>query len=132
MVLDPEWLTAVREGVDAAVAAEHGLPEDLREQYAKRLEALDRKEGYFLDLAAEEEWPKHKLRERIDVIRREIADIQRAIEQADQRLDIGHGLMHDALALLRLASVVPPDSFPALKVMASSALHIVDAVSVWT
>ncbi|WP_246576737.1 zinc ribbon domain-containing protein [Actinospica durhamensis] len=32
LVLEPEWLTAVREGVDMAVAAERGLPEDLREQ----------------------------------------------------------------------------------------------------
>jgi site-specific DNA recombinase len=107
LVLDPEWLTAVSEGVDSAVAAERGLPEDLRDQYAKQLEALDRKEGYFLDLAAEEGWPKHKLRERIDVIRQQIADIQRTIEQADQRLDIGHSLLRDALALLSR----PADSY---------------------
>jgi site-specific DNA recombinase len=104
LVLDPEWLTTVREGVDAAVATERGLPDDLLEQYGKRLEALDRKEGYFLDLAAEEGWPKHKLRERIDVIRREIADIQRTIEQAEQRLDVGQQLLRDALELLRRPS----------------------------
>ncbi|MBR7835750.1 hypothetical protein KDL01_20925, partial [Actinospica durhamensis] len=70
----------------------------------KRLEALDRKEGYFLDLAAEEGWPKQKLRERIDVIRQEIADIKRTIEQADQRLDVGQRLLHAALALLNWPS----------------------------
>ena len=100
LMIEPEWLSAIREGVDAAVAVERGLPEELREQYEKRLVALDRKEGYLLDLAAEEGWPKDKLRERIEAIRREIADIRRTIEQADQRLDVGQQLLHDALALL--------------------------------
>jgi site-specific DNA recombinase len=100
LVLDPAWLQIVRDGVDAAVAEQRGLPEGLREQYDKRLEALDRKEGYLLDLAAEESWPKDKLRERIEAIRKEIADIRRTIEQADQHLDVGQQLLHDALALL--------------------------------
>ena len=100
LVVDPEWLRAVREGVDAAVASERGLPADLREQYDKRLEVLDRKEGYFLDLAAEEGWPKNKLRERIDAVRQEAADLRHAITRADQRLDIGQQVMHEALALL--------------------------------
>ena len=100
LVLDPEWLTAIREGVDAAVAADRGLPTDLREQYDKRLEALDRKETYLLDLAAEEGWPKNKLRERINAIRQEAADLRHSIQRADQRLDVGQQVLHDALALL--------------------------------
>lgn len=100
LVLDPEWLHAIRDGVDAAVAAERGLPADLREQYERRLETLDRKESYLLDLAAEEGWPKAKLRERIDAIRQEAGDLRHAIQRADQRLDVGQQIMHDALALL--------------------------------
>ena len=100
LTLDPEWLLAVREGVDASVAADRGLPAELREQYEKRLEVLDRKESYLLDLAAEEGWPRAKLRERIEAIRQEAADLRRTIERADQRLEIGQQVLHDALALL--------------------------------
>ena len=95
----PVWLEAVRTGVAEAVAAERGLPYDLREQYEKRLEALDRKESYFLDLAAEEEWPKAKLRERIDIVRQEAADIRKTLERADQHLELGQQIIEDALAL---------------------------------
>ena len=100
LVLDPDWLYAVHEGIDEAVAAEHSLPVDLRDQYERRLEMLDCKESYLLDLAAEEGWPKAKLRERIDAIRQESADLRHAIERAEQRRDFGHQIMHDALALL--------------------------------
>jgi site-specific DNA recombinase len=104
LVLDPDWLTEVGEGVDAAVQSHRGLSDELREQYAKRLEALDHKESYFLDLAAEEGWPKDKLRSKIDDIRQESAGIRRTIEAADARLDVGRQILHDALALLNQPS----------------------------
>lgn len=96
----PEWLALVREGVDEALKAGRGLSNDLREQYAKRLEALDRKESYLLDLAAEEGWPKDKLRTKIEVIRAERRDIQNTMELADQRIDTSRQIMYDALTLL--------------------------------
>lgn len=96
----PAWLSLVRAGVDEALTADRGLSNDLREQYAKRLEALDRKESYLLDLAAEEDWPKDKLRKKIEVIRAERRDIQNTVEVADQRVDLSRQIMYDALALL--------------------------------
>jgi hypothetical protein len=90
----------VRNGVDTAVQSHRGLSDELREQYLKRLEALDRKEGYFLDLAAEEGWPKDKLRSKINTVRQESAGIRRTIEAADARVDVGQQIFHDALALL--------------------------------
>lgn len=96
----PEWLALVRGGLDEALKADRGLSNDLREQYAKRLEALDRKESYLLDLAAEEGWPKDKLRKKIEVIRAERRDIQNTVEVADQRVDLSRRIMYDALALL--------------------------------
>lgn len=53
----------------------------------------------LLDLAAEEGWPKDKLRSKIDAIRQEITDIRRTIEAADTRLDVGRQVLLDALAL---------------------------------
>ena len=100
LTLDPEWLREVREAVDAAVAADRGLSVELRDQYDKRLEVLDRKERYWLDLAAEENWPKDKLRECIDAVRQEAADLRNVIQRADQRLEVGQQVLHEALALL--------------------------------
>ena len=100
LTLDPEWLLAIREGVDTAVAADRGLSVELRAQYDKRLAVLDRKERYWLDLAAEENWPKDKLRECIDAVRQEAADLRNVIQRADQRLEVGQQVLHDALALL--------------------------------
>jgi len=76
------------------------LSDELREQFTKRLEALDSKESYFLDLAADEKWPKDKLRAKIGAVRQEAADIRRTIERADQRLDVSRQIMYDALSLL--------------------------------
>lgn len=100
LVLDPEWLHEVREAVDAAVAADRGLSVELRDQYDKRLAVLDRKERYWLDLAAEENWPKDKLRECIDAVCQEAADLRNVIQRADQRLKVGQQVLHEALALL--------------------------------
>ncbi len=96
----PEGLAELRAGIDEALDSDHGLSDDMREQLGKRLDGLDKKESYFLDLAAEEGWPKDKLRSKIDAIRQERADIQRTIERADQRLDLSRQIMYDALTLL--------------------------------
>jgi site-specific DNA recombinase len=96
----PEGLAELRAGIDEALDSDHGISDDMREQFARRLEALDKKESYFLDLAAEEGWPKDKLRSKIDAIRQERAAIQHTIERADQRLDLSRQIMYDALTLL--------------------------------
>jgi hypothetical protein len=57
------------------------------------------KESYFLDLAAEEGWPKDKLRTKIEAIRRERKDIRETLDQAERRLDNGRQVFRDALAL---------------------------------
>ncbi|MCA1675199.1 MAG: zinc ribbon domain-containing protein, partial [Actinobacteria bacterium] len=49
-----DWLAQLRAEIDEAVSTNHDLSDSLRQQYAKQLDALERKENYFLDLAAEE------------------------------------------------------------------------------
>jgi site-specific DNA recombinase len=97
----PEAFRAeIRAMVDEAVDEQFSLTGDMRDQYAKRLEALDKKESYFLDLAAEEGWPKDKLRERIGAIRAERSDIQANLTEAQQQLDVGRSIFYQALELL--------------------------------
>src|SRR5947207_6332065 len=48
----------IRALVDEAADEGSTLTDEARQQYEKRLEDLTRKEDYFLDLAAEEGWPK--------------------------------------------------------------------------
>jgi site-specific DNA recombinase len=100
VTLPPEWLAQVRAGVDEAARATHDLTDTLRAQYAKQLKTLDRKESYYLDLAAEEDWPKDKLRVKIDTIRRERKDIEETLDRGNQQLDRSRQIFHDALALL--------------------------------
>jgi len=100
-VLLPETIRArIRAGVDDAVTDNYQLTATMREQYTKRLDALDNKESYFLDLAAEEGWPKDKLRTKIDAIRRERKEIRATLDQAESQMDTGRQVFRDALTLL--------------------------------
>lgn len=90
----------LRAMLDAAVVTNHELTEDVREQLTNRLDKLDTKESYLLDLAAEEGWPKDKLRAKVAAIRDERATIQSQLTQAEKQLDTGRSIFHKALALL--------------------------------
>ncbi|MGH3839272.1 MAG: hypothetical protein ACRDSF_26770 [Pseudonocardiaceae bacterium] len=72
----------------------------MREGFTKQLAKLDTKENYFLDLAAEEGWPKDKLREKISAIRTERHTITRSLEQAENQLDDGIQFLTLALELM--------------------------------
>ena len=100
-VLLPETIRArIRAGVDNAVTDDYQLTATMREQYTKRLDALDNEESYCLDLAAEEGWPKDKLRTKIDAIRRERKEIRATLDQAETQMDDGRQVFRDALTLL--------------------------------
>ena len=100
VTLPAKWLAQVSAGLDAAVSGYHGLSDALRSQHTKRLDALDRKENYYLDLAAEQGWPKDKLRTRIDAIRSERGQIEDTLVNAERHLDRGREVFRHALALL--------------------------------
>ncbi len=86
--------------VDEAMDDSFGLSAEMRADFADQLERLDRKEHYFLDLAAEEGWPKDKLREKIAAIRAERTQIQRSLETTEHQLDTGRQVFYRALELL--------------------------------
>lgn len=100
LTLPPEWLAEVRDGIESAVSANAELSDALREQYAAQLAKLDRKESYFLDLAAEEGWPKDKLREKLTTIRNERADIETELDRSDTHADNTRTIFRQALDLL--------------------------------
>ncbi|MDQ3577496.1 MAG: recombinase family protein [Actinomycetota bacterium] len=100
VTMSDEWLTHVRAEVDQAVDTNHELSDTLREQHTKQLEELERKEDYFLDLAAEQGWPKDKLRTKIDAIRSTRREIEDTLARSAQRLDRGREVFRAALALL--------------------------------
>ena len=86
--------------VDDAMDEMFGLSEEMRADFASQLERLDRKEHYFLDLAAEEGWPKDKLRDKITAIRAERTQITRSLEQTEHQLDTGRQIFYQSLKLL--------------------------------
>ncbi|GLZ40937.1 hypothetical protein Acsp05_45610 [Actinokineospora sp. NBRC 105648] len=99
-VLPAELRQRVHAAVHKAVAVRTEPSTDLRAQFTNRLAKLDSKENYFLDLAADEGWPKDKLRARLDAIRDERANISRQLDQAANELEIGRQVFLTALDLL--------------------------------
>jgi site-specific DNA recombinase len=99
------WLPAeirdqLRGRFDEAMNDSFGLSEEMRADFAEQLERLDQRENYFLDLAAEEGWPKDKLRQKITAIRTERTQIQRSLDQAGHELETGRQVFYQALELL--------------------------------
>jgi hypothetical protein len=88
------WMpTEVRQtvctGAEAAVASHQGLSDGLRASLETQLTKGQRKESYFIDLAAEEEWPKDVLREKVQAIRDERARIRRQLDDSSSQLEAG-------------------------------------------
>jgi hypothetical protein len=58
------------------------------------------KESYFLDLAAEEDWPKDQLRDKLAAIRTERKQVIHQLDGAGKQLDAGRAVFTAALDLL--------------------------------
>ncbi|MGH3797887.1 MAG: zinc ribbon domain-containing protein [Pseudonocardiaceae bacterium] len=87
VILPDDMKATVREAVQSAVDEQFVLTDEMRDQFTRQLEKLDSKESYFLDLAAEEGWPKDKLREKINGIRDERKKITRQLQTATTQLE---------------------------------------------
>ncbi len=98
--LPEEFRTLVRSIIDQAAANNNKLSDDMREKLAAHLDKLDSKESYFLDLAAEEEWPKGTLRAKLATIREDRKRIQHTLEHAENQLDDGIQFLTLALELM--------------------------------
>lgn len=100
VILPKEIRAIVRTRVEEATAEHFELSDDMRAEFNRQLEKLDRKESYFLDLAAEEGWPKDKLREKINAVRTERTKITRQLDAATSQLETGRQVFLAALELL--------------------------------
>ncbi len=98
--LPGSFRTEVRTQVDAASETGYSLSGEVRDQLNHQLAKLDKKESYFLDLGAEEDWPKDKLRQKIQSIRTEQRSIRRELEQTERQLETGSQVFYRALELL--------------------------------
>jgi hypothetical protein len=65
---------------------------NVRERLDARLTALDTKEDSLLDLAADGDLPKEKIKEKLIAIRDERASIRRDIERLDAELETGRAV----------------------------------------
>jgi site-specific DNA recombinase len=82
-----------------------------------QLGALDTKESNLLDLAADGDLPKEKIREKLIAIRDERASIRRDIEQLEAELDTGRAVFLLALDLLERPQELYREASPALRKM---------------
>ena len=95
-----EFKAAVRAKLDEAVACDLGSTQSIRERLEAQLAALDTKESNLLDLAADGDLPKDKIRAKLIAIRDERAGIRRDIDRLDAELDTGRQVFGLALDLL--------------------------------
>jgi len=100
VILPDDARAKVREAIHAAIDTYFELNEEQRALFTRQLEKLDSKESYFLDLAAEEGWPKEKLRDKINAIRAERQKITRQLDHAASQLETGKTVFLIALDLL--------------------------------
>jgi site-specific DNA recombinase len=110
-----EFRTAVRARLDDALAGDLGSTQAIRERLGARLTALDTKEDNLLDLAADGELPKEKIKGRLIAIRDERASIQRDIERLDAELETGRAVFGLALDLLDQPQELYRQAGPALR-----------------
>jgi site-specific DNA recombinase len=99
--LPADFLAEVQAGVDASLTDTLVMTETVRAQLTARLDGLDQKESYFLDLAAEAGWPKDKLRTKIDGLRAERTSIRRELDRTQRQDETGREVFHRALELAR-------------------------------
>jgi len=95
-----EFKGAVSAQLDQALAQDQGSTQAVRERLSARLAALDTKEENLIDLAADGDLPKEKIRERLIAIRCERESIRRDVERLDAELDTGREVFTLALSLL--------------------------------
>ena len=99
--LPQSFLDELRAMIDEAAAEDFQLTAGLRDHLGNRLDALDRKESYYLDLAAEEGWPKDKLRTKLTDLRVERVSIQRKLNESETALDTGKAIFYRVIDMLR-------------------------------
>ncbi len=95
-----EFTAAVRVRLDEALAEDLGSTQAVRERLGARLASLDTRESNLLDLAADGEIPKEKIKEKLIAIRDERAGIRRDVERLDAELATGRAVFGLALDLL--------------------------------
>jgi site-specific DNA recombinase len=107
--------TAVRATLDEALAEDLGSTQAVRERLGLRLAALDTRESNLLDLAADGELPKEKIKEKLIAIRDERASIRRDTLRLDAELEVGRQVFMLALDLLDQPRELYRQAGPALR-----------------
>jgi site-specific DNA recombinase len=112
-----EFKTAVRERLDEALAQDEGATRSIRERLTARLAALEGKEDNLIDLAADGEMPKEKIKTKIAAIRGERESIRRDLDKLEAELEVGRHVFTLALDLLDQPQELYRQAGPAIRRM---------------
>ncbi len=98
--LESDWLASLRSVVDEAFDHSRSMLNSLNTQYSARLNTLERKEAYLLDLAADQNWSRDQLQARISTLRQERADLRAALASVKRRRSLERSTFSTALTYL--------------------------------
>jgi site-specific DNA recombinase len=115
VMFSDDFKAAVRAKLDEALAYDLGSSQGVRDRLDGRLETLDTKESNLLDLAADGELPKEKIKEKLIAIRNERASIRRDLARLDADLAAGREVFELALELLERPQELYRQASPALR-----------------
>jgi uncharacterized protein with PIN domain len=117
VVFPDEFKMAVRKQLGEALTQDEGATRSIRERLAERLAGLDGKEDNLLDLAADGEMPKEKIKNKIAAIRDERESIKRDLDKLNAELEGGHQVFMLALDLLDQPHELYRQAGPAIRRM---------------
>lgn len=111
--LSEKFLTELSDHLEAALRDERQLTEEAHTTLRTQLARLDAKEEKLLDLAADNDLPTDKLKQRLRDITLERSRINQSLTDTSQELALGTAILRDSIELVRhprqLYSSAPPD-----------------------
>lgn len=98
--LRDDFQVAVRRQLDDTLLTEQGHLSSLKKQLRTRLDQLDTKEDNLLELLGDPDWPRAKIKHKLNTIERERVDIQSQLTDTTNKLEEGRQFFGAALTLL--------------------------------
>lgn len=100
LALDTDFASVLREEIDTTLADERSTVQELHDNYRKQLKKLDVQEERLLDLAADSDMPRERIKERLRRIRADREQAEAGLNETGAKLVIGAETLRMLIQLL--------------------------------